>query len=233
MNTMNKEKQMHLEDLRQKKNTWHKWYMASVCALGASFLIYFIAAIQDVHMTDNFLNLWFGVTILALMAFLVMFFKYRRAYDAVIFMKKELGMSVEEKERKSRFFSSPNPSWSERLFKYLGCLMCIIGPLIIIGSSSNWFALLQSYLPGLAESHSELFGVAMAMIGAACAKYHPELSLLARICLWTSQILIVVGIPLFLMGCEVGSWLISASIALSLFNLFRTEREIYFIDQEE
>lgn len=223
---------MLLEELQQKKNTWHKWYIASSSTLIACFVIYFIAAIMDVEMTDNFLNLCFGGAILALVAFAVTFYKYRMAYDAVIFMKRELGMSVEEKEKKNRFFSTPNPSWSERLFKYLGCLMCIIAPLIIIGQHSDWFTALQSYLPGLTDSHSDLYGIATAMIGVAYTKYHPELSLLARISLWVSVILIILGFPLFLMGYEVGSWFITASITLNFFNLFRTERELYFIDQE-
>lgn len=229
---MNKENQMHLEELQQKKNTWHKWYVASTCSLGACFVIYFIADIMDVDKTDNFLNLCFGGAILALVAFAVTFYKYRMAYDAVIFMKRELGISVEEKEKKNRFFSTPNPSWSERLFKYLGCLMCIIAPLIIIGQHLDWFTALQSYLPRLTDSHSDLIGMATALIGVAHMKYHPELSLLARISLWVSIILIIVGFPLFLMGYEVGSWFISASIALTVFNLFRTERELFFIDQE-
>ena len=232
MNTMNKEKQMHLEELQQKTSTWHKWYLASICALGACFVIYFIADIMEVDMTDNFLNLCFGGAILALFAFAVTFYKYRMAYDAVIFVKKELGMSVEEKEMKNRFFSTPNPSWSERLFKYLGCLMCIIAPMIIIAPNLDWFTALQSYFPGLFDSQSNLFGMATAMIGVAYTKYHPELSLLARISLWASIILIIVGIPLFLMGYEAGSWLMSVSIVLNLFNLLRTERELFFIDQE-
>lgn len=77
MKTMNKENQMLLEELQQKKNTWHKWYVASTCSLGACFVIYFIAAIQDVEMTDNFLNVCFGGAILALFAFAVTFCKYK------------------------------------------------------------------------------------------------------------------------------------------------------------
>lgn len=142
---MNEENQMLLEELQQKANTWHKWYVDSTCTLVACFLIYFIAAIQDVDMTENFLNLCFGGAILALVAFAVTFYKYRMTYDAVIFMKRELGMPVEEKEKKKRFFSTPNPSWSERLFKYLGCLMCIIAPLIIIGQHLEWFTALPNF----------------------------------------------------------------------------------------
>ena len=222
---------MLLEKLQQKKNIWHKCFVVTACALATIFLIY-LASIEYIDMADNVLNLFFWGIILTFVVFAVMFLMYHKAYDAVVFKKRELGMSVKEEEKKKRFFSTPDPSWSEKSIKYLGCLMCLIAPLLIIGTYNDWFTALQSYFPRISDSHNGLMNIGTALIGVTAMKYHPEMSLLTRTFLWASIILLIVGFTLFLMGYEVGNWCFTLSLALNIISFFRAERELFFIEQE-
>ncbi len=231
MDTINKEDQMHLEELSRKKNTWHKCYVGSVCAIAAIVVIYCTVIIQGIDISDSVAQLLFGGVILGLALFAVMFFKYRMAYDAVLFKKKELGLPVKE-EVKRRFFSTPHPSWSERVIKYLGCLLCLLAILLIFAVHSNVFTALPNGGPQVLNDHYSPFFGAMAMLGVVTMKYHPELSVLTRIFLWAAAILTIVGFPLFLMGFNLGGLLLLLSWSLSIINMFRIERELFYIEEE-
>lgn len=71
------------------------------------------------------------------------------------------------------------------------------------------------------------------MIGMNITNYRPDLSLLSRISLWATGILLLASLPMCYMGYRMGNWMMGAAWLLGMFNMIRVEREALLLKQED
>ena len=235
MNNTENDNLEELKELEQKRDELGKHFTTSLSALCAmAFLTLFITFCTDLKDDDSiaYLLLSAGVVVVAVECVVAMF-KHRRAWDAVMSMKRELGIPVKEKDHKVRLFSTTNPTCGEKLGKFLGISMGVCALLLLVMGIMERHGHLTFSLPEKFQEGYSIVAIAMGLIGIATAKYRPDLSRLSRVMLWASAILCLAGLAMYLMGLQAGEWIMTASWMLAIINTFRVDREVYFLELED
>ena len=231
MNTMDKVKENELKKLEQQKKKLSIYYFCSFAALIA-FFVWSVFHEFSQKIEGGHFVLIAGAFILAFTAFYVSLFKYHKASDDVIAMKKELGI-LTEKDLSCRFYSTSQPTWYEKVGKIIGFAMIVLSLVVIaLGTWGN-----DGVLPfGLPKFFGENYGLIaslMALCGPTIANYRPDLSQFARVSIWATVILVLATLLLSLMEHEIATWVWLLVMLLALISLLRTEKDVHFLNQEE
>lgn len=231
MNTTDNNEEQELKELKEKRDMFGKQLAISSGAIGALCLVVLFAAskLDDNSIVYSLIGISF---IFVLSAFVISLFKYRKVYDAVVSEKRALGIPVKEAPTR-RFYSTLHPTWNEKSGKFLGIAICVIAILLIVVGISDRLGVIHYNLPQLFKDNYTKVAAGMVFIGLSMVKYRPDLCLLSRSLLWPASILILISLPLYFMGYEIGDWMMCLAWFLGIISILRIEKEVYFLELDE
>ena len=232
MNASDHNDQAGLKELEKKRDSLYKCFDLSISAVGVTAL----AAIVLTNRIDNADSIVYGILAGAIVIFvsalLVSLFKYRKAFDAVNDEKRILGLPVKEKQA-SRLFSTPHPSWGEKLAKCVGLSIIGIGIAIIVVAILDRNGHIPFNVHEMYHRHYIEMVALLGFIGMDALKYRLGLSRLTKVVLWASVLFAIITVPLFLLGHQACQWTMMAAFLLCCINLFRVDKEVFFLEQDD
>ena len=232
MNKTGNHKQRILKGLEEKRDRLNKYFTLSVSAIAAVSLasIFLADRIED----DNSIvySILAGAVVIVFAAFLVSLYKYRKADVAVNEQRKIQGPPVKEK-RPPRFFSTPHPSWGEKLVKCVGIATMALLMMLIVVAVLDRNGHISYSIPEIYHKNYIQMAVLLAFIGIDVLRYRSGMSQLTSIVMWASVLFAAITVFLHFMGHQAAEWTMSVAFVLCLVNMFRVEREIYFLEQDD
>lgn len=146
---------------------------------------------------------------------------------------KQQTANPEKKKPTSGFFSTPHHTWREKAAKVLGVIVILfalsVSAIILLGG----FDVIHYNFPQLFEANRSFVMFTPLWIGSCLIRYRSDLSLVNRISLWLTIILFLISLPLLYMEYKIGGWILFLASILSVINLFRFEKDVYFLKQDD
>lgn len=233
---------LNLQDLHQRKNVLEmkriKWTGILIALL---FVPLAVESFLDHFLTEDAVTrimvILFIFTLLFLGYFAVKITKWTWAVnDVEREIKKVEKLKTDNSEKKKQacgFFSTHHHTWTEKVAKVVG----VIALLVILSLSTikllGDFDLIQYDFPQLFKVNYPLFIFTSLWTGSCSLRYRSDLSLVSRICHWSTIILFFASLPLLYMEYKIGGWMLLLAFTLSVINLFRFEKEVYFLKQDD
>ena len=138
-----------------------------------------------------------------------------------------------EKKKPAGGFFSPHHTWSEKVAKAFGIIVLLAAFSVLAINTLDVFNLIHYDFPPLLKANYSLIVFGPLWIGQCMLRYRSDLSLVSRISLWSSVILLLASLPLLYMEYKIGGWMMFLAFILSVINLFRFEKEIHFLKKDD
>ena len=243
MNTTdNNSNRLSLQELRQRKHALegdrNKWTGIIVALIVVPFALEYVL---EHFLAEDTVTRLIGITYIVLLLFMgylaVKITKWTWAInDAEREIKKAENQQSESPEKKELTGGSLAPhesTWSEKVAKVLGAIILLFVFSVLIINALVSFELIHYDFPQLFKANYTLVVFGPLWIGQCMLRYRSDLSLVSRISLWSSIILFLASIPLLYMGYKIGGWMIFLAFIISVINMFRFEKEIFFLKQDD
>ena len=240
--TDNNSNQLSLQELRQRKHDleWqrNKWTGIMVAIIMVPLAL---EHILEHFLAEDTVTRIIGITYIFLIPFLgylaVKFTKWtwgiNDAEREIKKAEKQQAETPEKKEPTSGFSSRPNHTWSEKVARALGAITLSFIFLILAISLLGSFDLIHYDFPQWLKVNYSLIVFGSLWIGQCMLRYRSDLSLVSRISIWSAVTLLLASLPLLYMEYKIGIWLLLITFIIGVINIFRIEKEIFFLKQDD
>ncbi len=244
MNTTDNNSNKHsLQELKQRKRAlelkrikWNRTLIAILSVLVAVVLF------SDLFLTGDVKTRFGGVLSIIYIPFLgYVAVKATKWNWAVNDVDREIKKIEEQqtdipnkKKPASGFFSTPHHTWDEKLAKVFGVIAILM--IFLSLATINFLGgidLIHYDFPRLFKANYYLTMMTALCLGWCSIRYRSDLSLMSRICLWSAVILFLACLPLLYMEYKIGGWILFLAFILSVIDMFRFEKEVYFLKLDD
>lgn len=135
---------------------------------------------------------------------------------------------ISKKENPESWFSTHHATRDEKVAKALGAVILAMALILLALETLATFDLFAFELPQSFKANYPIIIFAPLWVGQTMLRYRFDLSLVSRISLWSSVLLLLASMPLLYFESVIGDLMLFVSMVIGVINLFIVDKDLFY-----